>query len=59
MIDSIRNHRRPLVDAYAGRNALEIILAVYKSQLTGQSVKLPLKEFSSMELEGMFGEAGI
>ncbi len=59
VIDSIRNHRRPLVDAYAGRNALEIILAVYKSQLTGQSVKLPLKEFSSMELEGMFGEAGI
>ena len=56
VIDSIKNDRKPYVDAVAGRNALEMVLAIYKSQLTGQPVKLPLKDFASVELTGMFGE---
>lgn len=56
MLDAIKNNRTPYVDAVAGRNALEIVLAIYKSQLTGQPVKLPLKDFASVELEGIFGE---
>ena len=56
MLDAIKNDRTPYVDAVAGRNALEIVLAIYKSQLTGQPVKLPLKDFASVELEGLFGE---
>ncbi|MDT4375365.1 Gfo/Idh/MocA family oxidoreductase [Blautia coccoides] len=59
MIDAIKNDRKPYVDAYAGRNALEIVLAIYKSQLTGMPVQLPLKEFSSTELAGMFGEGSL
>ena len=56
MIDAISNDRKPYVDAVAGRNALEMVLAIYKSQLTGMPVKLPLKEFASVEMAGMFGE---
>lgn len=57
MIDAINNDRAPYVDAVAGRNALEMVLAIYKSQLTGSPVKLPLKDFASVELTGMFGES--
>lgn len=59
VIDAIKNNRKPYVDAYAGRNALEIVLAIYKSQLTGQPVKLPLENFASTELTGMFGEGNL
>ena len=59
VIDAIKNNRRPYVDAYAGRNALEIVLAIYKSQLTGVPVKLPLENFASTELTGMFGEGSL
>lgn len=56
VIDAIENDRMPYVDAYAGRNALEMILAVYKSQKTGMPVKLPLKEFSTLDMQGEFDE---
>lgn len=56
--DAIQTGRRPYVDAVAGRNALELVLAVYKSQKTGEPVKLPLVEFASVEMEGMFGQEG-
>ena len=59
VIDAIKNDRRPYVDAYAGRNALEIVLAIYKSQLTGQPIKLPLENFASIEMKGMFGEGSL
>ena len=54
VIDAIKNDRKPYVDAVAGRNALEMVLAIYKSQKTGQPVKLPLKDFASTDMEGMF-----
>ncbi len=54
MIDAIECDRKPYVDAVAGRNALEMILAIYKSQKTGQPVKLPLKDFASIDMEGSF-----
>lgn len=59
VIDAIINDRNPYVDAVAGRNALEIVLAIYKSQLTGKPVKLPLKDFSSIEMTGLFGKGEI
>lgn len=59
MMDAIKNDRKPYVDAVAGRNALEMVLAIYKSQLTGQPVKLPLEDFSSVEMDGMFGEGSL
>ena len=54
MIDAIENDRKPYVDAVAGRNALEMILAIYKSQKTGMPVKLPLKDFASVDMKGEF-----
>lgn len=54
VMDAIKNDRKPHVDAIAGRNALEMVLAVYKSQKTGQPVKLPLADFASMDMEGEF-----
>lgn len=56
MIDAIINERKPYVDAVAGRNALEMILAIYKSQKTGMPVKLPLTNFSSNDMSGEFGK---
>lgn len=54
MIDAINNDRKPYVDAVAGRNALEIVLAIYKSQKTGLPVSLPLTNFASVDMEGEF-----
>lgn len=54
VIDSIENDRKPYVDAVAGRNALEMILAIYKSQKTGKPVKLPLEKFASTDMRGEF-----
>ena len=59
MIDAIENNREPYVNAVAGRNALEVVLAIYKSQLTGEPVKLPLADFASIEMNGMFGEGSL
>lgn len=54
MMDAICNDRKPYVDAVAGRNALEMILAIYKSQKTGLPVKLPLTDFASTDMKGTF-----
>lgn len=44
VIDAIRQDRAPYVDAVAGRNALELVLAVYQSASIGVPVKLPLEK---------------
>ena len=54
MADAIKNDRKPYIDAYAGRNALELVLAIYKSQKEGRPVRLPLKDFSSTDMAGTF-----
>ena len=54
MIEAIRHDRAPYVDAAAGRDALELVLAVYQSSFTGQPVKLPLEDVSSIQFQGMF-----
>ncbi len=54
VIDAIENDREPYVDAQAGRNAVEMILAIYKSQKTGVPVKLPLTNFKSTDMIGEF-----
>ena len=56
MIQAVQEDRKPYVDAVAGRNALELVLAVYKSQKTGLPVKLPLTEFASTEMTGEFSK---
>lgn len=54
VMDSIQNDRKPYVDAVAGRNAVEMILAIYLSAATGQPVKLPLKDVASTDFIGRF-----
>lgn len=54
IIDAINSDRKPYVDAVAGRNALEMILAVYKSAVEGKPVKLPLADVASTDFAGRF-----
>lgn len=54
MKNAIEENRTPYVDAVAGKNALEMILAIYKSCKTGEPVALPLKDFASTDMEGFF-----
>ena len=50
MISAIENNRNPYVDAYAGKRALELVLAIYKSQKEGMPVKLPLNNFETSDM---------
>ena len=54
VIDAIENDRQPYVDAYAGKDALELVLAIYKSQKEGKTIKFPLLDFSSEDMYGEF-----
>ena len=54
VINAILNDREPLVNGEAGRRALELVLAIYKSAATGAVVKLPLGECSTMDFVGRF-----
>ena len=54
VMDAIAHDRKPYVDAVAGRNALEMILAIYQSAATGKPVKLPLKGVASTDFTGRF-----
>jgi predicted dehydrogenase len=45
VVRSLRTGQKVLVDGREGRKSVELILAVYKSALTGKPVKLPLKTF--------------
>lgn len=51
-IDAVEQGREPLVSGEKGKKALEIILAIYKSQKTGQPVNIPC-DFSTMEMKGV------
>ena len=54
VIDAIINKRKPYIDAVAGKNALEMVLAIYKSQKTGLPVRFPLKDFASIDMMDEF-----
>jgi predicted dehydrogenase len=41
---ALREHRSPSVDGKAGRDALELVLALYESGIAGSPVTLPLQE---------------
>ena len=56
VIDAIKNDRQPYVTAIDGRNALELVLAIYKSAAEGKSVKLPLDKCSTLDLKGRFAK---
>jgi len=58
VIKAIMNDRKPYVDAEAGKRALELVLAIYKSAAVGESVKLPMVECATMDFKGRFQNEG-
>ncbi|MEK5444565.1 Gfo/Idh/MocA family protein [Fredinandcohnia sp. FSL W7-1320] len=54
VIDAIKNDRDPYVTAKDGRDALELVLAIYKSAAEGKGVKLPLEKCSTLDFTGRF-----
>lgn len=54
MIYAIKEDKEPYVTAMDGRNALELVLAIYKSAAEGKPVKLPLKNVSTSDFIGRF-----
>ncbi|MCL2192478.1 MAG: Gfo/Idh/MocA family oxidoreductase [Treponema sp.] len=52
---AIEENREPLASGTSAKKALEIVLAIYKSQKTGQAVELPC-DFSTLEMEGYFSK---
>ena len=53
-IQSIKEDRAPYIDAYAGKRAVELILAIYKSSFEKTVVKLPLISCASVDFRGKF-----
>jgi len=54
MINAIKTNSKPMVDAYEGKAALELVLAIYKSQKEGKAIKFPLNNFASIDMIGEF-----
>lgn len=54
VIDAIKNDRKPYVDAEAGKRALELVLAIYKSSYEQSIVKLPLDRCATVDFKGKF-----
>lgn len=54
MICAIKENREPLVNGEAGKRALELILAIYKSASENKPVKLPLDKCSTMDFVDRF-----
>ncbi len=54
VINAIYGTEKLLCDGQAGKNALELVLAIYKSALEKKPVKLPLSNCSTMDFVGRF-----
>lgn len=54
VVDAIRTGRKPLVDAEAGKRALELVLAIYLSAKEHRAVKLPLGNVATTDFSGRF-----
>ena len=54
MIDSINMDKEPLINGEEGKKGMAIILAAYKSSLTGLPVKFPMEDFSTLEMKKSF-----
>ncbi len=54
VIDAIKNDRKPYVDAEAGKRALELVLAIYKSSYEHNIVKFPLTNCATSDFAEKF-----
>ncbi len=58
MAEAIKENRAPYIDLKAGRDALELVLAVYLSAKEKRPVALPLRDCSTLDFEGFFDKNG-
>ncbi|MEG0798721.1 MAG: Gfo/Idh/MocA family oxidoreductase [Acidaminococcaceae bacterium] len=58
VIHAIQTGTQPLVDAHAGKRALELVLAIYQSAAEGRPIKLPLAQGSTLDFKGRFQHEG-
>lgn len=56
VIEAINNRRAPYIDGEAGKRALELVLAIYKSAAEHHPVRLPLSNCSTMDFYGQFNK---
>lgn len=54
VVEAIEQGREPYVTAQDGRNALELVLAIYLASRDAKVVDLPLKEGSTLDFAGLF-----
>lgn len=54
MINAVKTNTNPLVDAYAGKRALELVLAIYLSAKENKPIKLPLKNCSTLDFKELY-----
>lgn len=54
VIAAIEGKEKLVVDAEAGKRAMELVLAIYQSAATGEPVRLPLAECATMDFAGRF-----
>lgn len=54
VMEAIQEDRAPYVDAEAGKRALELVLAIYKSAAEGSIIHLPLDQCATIDFEGRF-----
>ncbi|MGS0972989.1 MAG: Gfo/Idh/MocA family protein [Candidatus Izemoplasmataceae bacterium] len=51
VIQSIKEDKEPYVTAIDGRNALELVLAIYESSKTGKKIRLPINNVSTLDFK--------
>lgn len=54
VIQAIQEDRAPYVDGEAGRRALELVLAIYKSSAEGSTVQFPFDRCATIDFKGRF-----
>ncbi len=50
---AVKEKRQPLVDLKEGKEAVELVLSIYKSQKTGEKVTFPLTDFGTVDMVDM------
>lgn len=54
VMEAIQQDREPYVNAEAGKRALELVLAIYKSAATGKRVTFPLEKCATIDFKNRF-----
>ncbi|NMA65472.1 MAG: Gfo/Idh/MocA family oxidoreductase [Clostridiaceae bacterium] len=55
VVQAINDDRDPYITAEEGRNAVELVLAIYQSSYVGERVRLPISNISTLDFVGTFG----